>query len=97
MRVWALGLAGGFLAVALFAPARLAGANLMWARFGNVLHKLTSPVALGLVFFLTFVPIGFVIRLFGVDSLRLRKPHTDSYWIRRSSGTPVESNMRNQF
>src|SRR5262245_2769164 len=39
-----------------------------------------SQVALAILFYGLFVPLGLAFRLLGRDSLRLRQPRTDSYW-----------------
>lgn len=96
VRIWALGAAAAFLLVTWLAPKALHGANLAWAHLGALLHKVVSPVALGVVFVVTFVPIGFIMRLLGKDPLRLRPSGGDTYWIARGPDAG-ERSMRNQF
>jgi hypothetical protein len=93
LRAWALIVAGAFLAVALVLPAALSPLNRLWARFGLLLHKVTSPVVLGLLFYVVMTPMGVMMRLFGKDPLRLRRDsNAETYWIdRKPAGPPPES------
>jgi hypothetical protein len=96
--VWWLGAAVIALLLALLLPATLAPLNRLWLRLGLVLYKVISPVAMGVVFFTTVVPIGVVMRAFGKDPLRLKRdPGAASYWIRRDPPGPAPDTMKNQF
>ena len=67
-------------------------------KFGLLLAAIISPVMLGLVFYLCITPIGFLMRLFGKDPLRLRlEPEADTYWIRREPPGPPPESLKNQF
>ena len=94
-RIWAVLVALAFAALALLRPKVLAPLNRLWFRFGLLLGKIVAPIVLSLVYFLTVVPTGMVMRLLGKDPLRRKlDPSATSYWIERE--TPVGS-MRNQF
>jgi hypothetical protein len=98
LRWWALGVAGAFLLVSLVRPALLAGPNRAWTKLGLLLGKIVSPVALGVLFFAVFAPLGFLFRLAGKDPLRLnRDPGARSYWIPREPPGPPPESMTNQF
>jgi hypothetical protein len=63
-----------------------------------LLHLIISPVALGSVFFLVVMPIGFAMRLFGKDPLRLRfDQDAKTYWIERGPPGPDRGGFRDQF
>jgi saxitoxin biosynthesis operon SxtJ-like protein len=97
-RVWALIVAGAFLLVALLLPAALAPLNRLWGRFGLLLHKVTSPLVLGFLFFLVITPMGMLMRLFGKDPLRLRRDaESKSYWIERKPAGPAPESFVDQF
>lgn len=97
-RVWALVVSALFLLVALVRPAWLAVLNRWWMQLGLLLGKIVSPVALGLLFFLVFAPLGAVMRWTGQDPLRLKlEPRADSYWIPRDPPGPPPQSMTNQF
>jgi len=98
VRFWAMLVAGVFLALALFIPKVLGPANRLWMKFGELLHKIVSPVALGMVFYLAVLPTGLLMRLLGKDSLRMCfDPAAASYWIRRDPPGPAGHSLNNQF
>jgi predicted membrane metal-binding protein len=95
---WSLPLAAAFLVVALVYPRLLAPLNRLWLKFGLLLYKVMNPLILGLLFFVTIMPIGLVMRAFGKDFLRLRLDrNARSYWIERTPPGPPPQSMRNQF
>ncbi len=94
----AAGLGLGLLTTALFRPALLAPFNRLWTRFGLLLHKIVSPVVLGVMFYGAVLPIGLVMRGLGHDPLRRRfKPEAQSYWIVRCPPGPDPKSMTEQF
>src|SRR5438309_1267526 len=68
-RWWAAGVACVFALVAVVRPALLARLNRWWMKFGVVLGKVVSPIALGILFYGVFTPISALIRLSGKDPL----------------------------
>jgi hypothetical protein len=97
-RWWSLAVAGGFLGVAFLAPALLGPLNRLWTRFGLLLHRIVSPVVLGIMFFLVVTPTGLLMRVFGKDPLRLRfDRNARSYWIDRTPPGPPPQSLSDQF
>ena len=95
---WTGGLAVLFVAAALLRPSVLHPLNLVWLRFGLLLHKVVNPVVMALLFYGTVLPTGLIMRLMGKDLLRLkRQPDADSYWIVRRPPGPSPETMRDQF
>lgn len=98
---WAAGLAvaaGLFLVLALIRPRLLAPFNKLWTRFGLLLHKVTNPLIMGLIYFVVCTPMGVVMRLFGFDPLRRKlDPDAESYWIERDPPGPTPESMKYQF
>jgi len=98
IRIWSLIVAGIFLLLALIRPVVLAPANRLWMKFGEMLHRIVSPLALGIVFYFTVMPTGLLLRLFSNDPLRLRfDPTAKSYWIKREPPGPAAESLKNQF
>lgn len=96
--LWALSIAGLLLIVAIVRPAWLAPANRLWMRFGLLLHKITNPLIMGLVFFLTVTPTGLIMRAMGKDPLNRKLDRAaKSYWIEREPPGPAPETMINQF
>jgi hypothetical protein len=95
---WWLGAALLTLAIAIARPALLASLNGLWTRFGLLLFRFVSPVALALIYVTTIVPIGLYMRARGRDPLRLKRdPRADSYWITRQPSGPAPHTMSDQF
>ena len=87
-----------FLTLAFTAPKIAHPLNILWFRFGLLLHKIVSPVIMGLMFFLTVTPIGLIMRLFRKRPLRLKfEPSAKSYWIHRNPSSLEAGSFKNQF
>ena len=97
-RSWALAIAAIFAGIAFTVPALLRPLNLLWFRFGLVLHRVMSSLILAILFFVTVTPIAFIYRLLGKDPLRLKfEPDSYSYWIAREPPGPPPETMTKQF
>jgi hypothetical protein len=95
---WTGGLAALLLAAAWFRPVVLHLPNLLWLKFGLLIHKVVNPVVMALLFYGTILPTGLVMRMMGKDPLRLkRQPDVDSYWIVRKPPGPSPETMSDQF
>ena len=95
--VW-VALAAVMLALGFLWPLALRPLNIAWFRFGLLLHRIVSPLVMGLVFYGTVTPIGLLMRLFGKRPLRLRfDPAAESYWIDRQPPGPAPGSFSNQF
>ena len=97
-RIWAIAVAAAFALSAWLAPRLLAPLNRLWFRFGALLHRIVSPIALGVIFFGVITPFALVMRLFGRDELLLRRRSArPSYWVRREPPGPPPDSFHNQF
>jgi hypothetical protein len=95
---WTSGLAGLFLAAAVFYPAAINPLNRAWLKFGLLLHKVVNPIVMALLFYGAVLPTGIVMRAIGKDLLRLKpEPDADSYWIVRRPPGPAPETMKDQF
>lgn len=98
VRVWALIFSAIFLVLALFAPTCLALLNRLWMQFGALLHRIVSPVALAILFFIVVTPIALLMRILGKDPLRMRlDTNAKSYWIVREPPGPKPESLKDQF
>jgi len=98
VHLWAVGVAGVFLALALIAPKTLAPLNRAWFQFGLLLHKIISPVTMGLIFFGAVMPTGLVMRLLGKRTLVLGfDKEKDTYWNNRTPPSLEPGSMKRQF
>jgi hypothetical protein len=97
-RLWAVVLAVAFLIAGLTCPAVLAPLNRLWLRFGLLLHRVISPIVLGIMFFGVITPMGLLMRALGKDPLRLQLDKAaGSYWIARTPPGPAPETFKDQF
>ena len=98
VRAWSVAIAAAFLAIALLRPALLAPLNRVWLKLAMLLHRVISPLVLGVLFYLVVAPTGLLMRALGKDPLRLKFDRGSvSYWIERRPPGPAPETMRNQF
>jgi hypothetical protein len=83
-----------FLILGVINSKLLTPLNKFWFKFGLLLGQVISPIVMGVIFFLVVTPIGYLMRFFGKDVLRLKKTNDNSYWIKKSN---LKSKMKNQF
>ncbi len=88
-------LAGAFLLAGVLIPSRLAPVFRAWMGLAKMISRVTTPVFMGLVYFLAIVPTGLVMRLAGRNPVR-RTEVDGSFWVRREGRRPPES-MTHQF
>ena len=93
----ALGIAVGLAAISLIAPSLLKPLNIIWFRFGLLLHRIVNPIVMFTIFALVFVPAGIIMRIWR-DPLRSRRMRAvSSYWIDRKEANGPTGSMTNQF
>ncbi len=93
-----VGLCALALIITLFYPRLLKPFNLVWNKFGLLLHKITTPIIMGLMFYLVFFPLGIFLQQ--LKKLSLKKgfdPELKSYWIARPALSPEPRSMKNSF
>lgn len=95
---WVLALGVALLLLGLMWPVVLDPLNRGWMALGVVLFHVVNPVVMALIYVLTIVPMGLVMRWLGKDPLRLRRDHqATTYWIKRVPPGPAPKSMKNQF
>ena len=73
----------------LAAPTSLRPVYRGWMRFGQLAGRVTTPVILGLVFFVLFVPIALGMRLARHDPLRRKlDPAAETYRVPSRAAPP---------
>ncbi len=95
LRIWALVVSAIFLLLAYVAPKILSLPNKLWFKFGLLIGSIVAPIIITLIYFVTVLPTGFIMRLLGKDLLKQKLDNNaKSYWIERKG--PMGS-MKNQF
>lgn len=80
-----LALAIVLIAGGLIAPASLGPIYRGWMALAGAISKVTTPIVMGLIFFLVLTPAGLLGRLFGHRPLA-RAPGGKTYWQSRPVG-----------
>ena len=60
---------GVLAAFALVAPNALNPVYKVWMRFGLIMSRITTPLIMGLAFFVVISPVAFIKRMAGKDSM----------------------------
>ena len=82
----------------LIAPSTLHTLNILWMKLGLLLGRIVTPIVMFLVYVITIVPIGLMLRLSGKNLLQLKQnADTDSYWIARTPHGPAPDSLKDQF
>jgi hypothetical protein len=87
------GLAAALLAAGVVIPGHLGPVFRAWMGLAHAISKVTTPIFMGIVFFVVIMPIGLVMRLLGRNPITHR-PVKDSYWAARSD---ARGSLGNQF
>ena len=89
---------GSLFLLAIVRPSSLSFLNKAWGKLGLLLAKIVNPIIMAPIYVFLFVPIGLVMKLFGRDALKLKRPADEnSYWISRAPGGSDPKTMENQF
>ena len=94
IRIWSLIISGIFLVLGIINSKLLSLLNKIWFKFGIFLGNFIAPIVMGIVYFMVVTPTGLIMKLFGKDSLNLKKNNKDTYWIKKDNSN---SDLKNQF
>jgi hypothetical protein len=90
-----LGSLGAVLVVGgLIVPTMLGPVEKGWMKFALLLSKITTPIFMGVVYFVVLTPIGFLRRMFAGSAL-VHKPADLGFWADRSANP--RSGLDRQF
>ena len=94
IRWWAMAIAGTFLGISLIRPSLLEPLNRLWFLFGILLSKIINPLVMTLIFVLTVIPTGIIMRLLGKRPLQLKAGSAQTTWHQTGD---KEHTFDNQF
>jgi len=80
----------------LLLPGRLGPVYRVWMGFAKILSKVTTPIFMGLVYYLVLTPMGLARRLFAGNPL-VQKPQGSGYWVAREPTQRQRRDMERQF
>jgi Saxitoxin biosynthesis operon protein SxtJ len=93
--LWILGIL--LLVPGLVAPMILGPVYHAWMAFAEVLGTFNTRLILGLLFYLVFTPVGFVMRLFRDPMTRSLRDGAQSHWVRRKLEPVDRARYEQQF
>lgn len=88
--------AGLLLLAGLVIPGKLTRVYRAWMGFAHAISKVTTPIVMGVTYYIVLTPIGAVMRLVGYNPV-VRKDLGGSYWVPRPDGPKRKSNLERQF
>ena len=74
-------------------PARLGPVHRAWMTLAQLLSKVTTPVIMGVLYFVVVTPSGLLLRTFSRNPIKRRRD-TSSFWVLRKTG---HSDLTRQF
>ena len=87
--------ASALLVSGIVAPTRLGPVEHAWMRLAHAISRITTPIVMGLVFYLVMTPFGLAMRLLGHRPLT-RHHGAATAWVKRPPGGR-KSRMDRQF
>jgi len=91
-----LALGGLLIVAALVVPTALGPVERGWMALAHAISKVTTPIFMGVVFFLVMTPIGFIRRMFGSPIIRSGE-RTASRWEAHTPADALGERMERQF
>ena len=88
-------LGGALLAAGLVVPGSLGPVQRGWMGLAHVLSKITTPIFMGIVYFVVITPIGLFRQMIGKNAMIHRSGPTTGYWAVRDPD--ARSDMRRLF
>lgn len=93
--LWSIIISFIFLILAYFTPKILYIPNKLWFKFGIIIASITTPIIMILVYLISVLPIGIIIKLLGKKLIDKKfDKNIKSYWIKKSEPT---GSMKYQF
>jgi hypothetical protein len=91
--MWTIG--GALVLGGLLIPGSLGPVYRGWMKFALMLSRITTPIFMGLIYFILFTPLGVGRRMLGKNALV--RPPGGSFWVDRSPGAGRRSDLQRQF
>jgi hypothetical protein len=89
-------ISGLFILAGLAIPTHLGPVERAWMGLAHLISKVTTPIFMGVVYFVVMMPIGFIRRVMG-SPLVPEKERSASRWQPHIPAEPLGENMERQF
>lgn len=93
---WPWYIAGALWGLALFLPNLLGPVYTTWMRFGIVVGWINTRIILGILFYILFTPVAFILKILRIDAMQ-RKPDTGMKTYRVESGKQPPDHMERPY
>ncbi len=90
------GLSALLILAGLLVPTLLGPVNRAWMGLAHLLSKVTTPIFMGVVYFVVLTPIGLGMRLAGRRPM-VHKAGDMGFWFDRGTAKPEPARMERQF
>jgi hypothetical protein len=88
-------LGAALLLAGLIVPARLGPVERAWMGLAHMISRVTTPILMGIVYYVTVLPIGLVMRATGRNPL-VRAERAGGFWVERPADRR-RSDLERQF
>jgi hypothetical protein len=92
----AFALGGVLIAAGLFVPTSLGPVERAWMGLAHAISKVTTPIFMGIVYFVVITPMGFIRRRLG-SPVAPAKTRLDSRWDHNPPEDSIGERMEHQF
>ena len=86
-------LGGGLWLGGLVVPGSMGPVYRFWMGLAHAISRVTTPIFLGIVYFVVIMPIGILMRMLGRNPIR-HEPRAGSYWAPHNES---RGSLKNQF
>jgi hypothetical protein len=91
------GALGGLLVLAgLLVPTRLGAVERAWMTLAHAISRVTTPIVMGIVYFLVVTPIGLAVRVFGKNPL-VHPQRQGGFWVDKAKESVRTGGMEHQY
>lgn len=91
------GIGGALVLGGLLIPRQLKPVERGWMWMAHQISKVTTPIVMGIVYFLVVTPIGLGFRILKGNPLVHSADAQNGYWVSREQPDAAEIDMRRQF
>ena len=91
-----IGVGSVLLLAGLIVPGKLGPVYKAWMGLALLISKVTTPIFMGLTYFVVLAPVGLLMRIFGRNPM-VRQPAEGSFWVSRADGPKRRSDLKRQF
>ena len=97
IRILPLQIAFFLLLIGVLVPKLLKPVYIVWMKFAELLHKIVSPLTLGIMFVLIFIPVSLGLRVRKKDLLLTRPENKNKKTFWRTKNKNIPFDMTKQF